>query len=136
MSIYGRRSTPDRRLPQAEAGAVPFALRSVNIRYGPPSSHVGVRAFGDRAHATIEVSDRGPGIAPEHHKHLFERFYRVDPGRSSALGGSGLGLAMARWSVEVHGGAIEVVSAEGAGATFRIVLPRVLPANNPEHSDS
>jgi heavy metal sensor kinase len=98
------------------------------IRYGPPSSPVGVRAFGDPASVTIEVQDRGPGIAPEHHKHLFERFYRVDPGRSSALGGAGLGLAMTRWSVEAHDGTVEVASAQGVGSTFRIVLPRALPA--------
>jgi heavy metal sensor kinase len=97
------------------------------IRYGPPSSDVGVRAFGDPAWVTIEVQDRGPGIAPEHHTHLFERFYRVDPGRSSGLGGAGLGLAMARWSVEAHGGAVEVTSAQGRGSTFRIVLPRSQP---------
>ena len=106
------------------------------IRYGPSSSDVDVRAFGDPARVIIEVRDRGPGIAPEHHKHLFERFYRVDPGRSSALGGAGLGLAMARWSVEVHGGAVEVASAGGSGSTFRIVLPRRTPAGNPERSDS
>jgi signal transduction histidine kinase len=82
------------------------------------------------------VRDQGPGIAPVHHKHLFERFYRVDPGRSSAPGGAGLGLAMTRWSVEAHGGAVEVASAEGAGSTFRIVLPRGLPAEVPERSDS
>jgi signal transduction histidine kinase len=97
---------------------------------------VGVRAFGDPAWVTIEVQDRGPGIAPEHHKHLFERFYRVDPSRSRALGGAGLGLAMARWSVEAHGGAVDVASAEGLGSTFRIILPRALPAENPERSDS
>jgi heavy metal sensor kinase len=106
------------------------------IRYGPPGSDVGVRAFGDPAWVTIEVRDQGPGIAPVHHKHLFERFYRVDPGRSNAPGGAGLGLAMTRWSVEAHGGAVEVASAEGAGSTFRIVLPRGLPAEVPERSDS
>jgi heavy metal sensor kinase len=107
------------------------------IRYGPPSSHVSVRTFGDPVWVTIEVQDRGPGIAPEHHQHLFERFYRVDAGRSSALGGAGLGLAMARWSVEAHGGSVDVTSAEGSGSTFRIVLPRARPApRNPEHSDS
>jgi heavy metal sensor kinase len=94
------------------------------IRYGAPSSDVNVQTSGDETTVTIEVRDRGPGIAARHHKHLFERFYRVDPGRSRALGGSGLGLAMARWSVEAHGGVIEVDSEEGAGSTFRIVLPR------------
>jgi heavy metal sensor kinase len=94
------------------------------IRYGPPASDVSVRAFADGTSWTIEVEDRGPGIAEEHHASLFERFYRVDPGRSRALGGIGLGLAMARWSVEAHGGRIHLQSREGVGSTFRIVLPR------------
>jgi heavy metal sensor kinase len=94
------------------------------IRYGPPSSDVIVRAFGDDASCIIEVEDSGPGIAEEHHQHLFERFYRVDPGRSRALGGVGLGLAMARWCVEAHEGQIQVHSRAGAGSTFHIVLPR------------
>jgi heavy metal sensor kinase len=94
------------------------------IRYGPPASDVSVRAFADGTSWTIEVEDSGPGIAVEHHASLFERFYRVDPGRSRALGGIGLGLAMARWSVEAHGGRIHVESREGVGSTFRIVLPR------------
>ena len=85
------------------------------IRYGPPASDVSVRAFGNDTSCVIEVEDRGPGIAKEHQAHLFERFYRADPGRSRALGGVGLGLAMARWSVEAHGGRIEVDSDAGAG---------------------
>ena len=94
------------------------------IRYSPPGSEVDVRACSDATSWTIEVNDSGPGIAQEHHASLFERFYRVDPGRSRALGGVGLGLAMARWSVEAHGGHIQVNSREGAGSTFRIILPR------------
>jgi heavy metal sensor kinase len=109
------------------------------IRYGPASSDVVVRAFGDDASCMIEVEDSGPGIAQEHHAHLFERFYRVDPGRSRALGGVGLGLAMARWCVEAHDGRIHVHSRAGAGSTFRIVLPRQPSARldaQPERSDS
>jgi heavy metal sensor kinase len=94
------------------------------IRYSPPSSDVGVRASATDTSFIIEVEDRGPGIPMEHHAHLFERFYRVDPGRSRALGGVGLGLAMARWSVEAHGGRIEMDSDAGAGSRFRLVLPR------------
>lgn len=95
------------------------------IRYGSPASDVAIRARVHDASWIVEVQDHGPGIAREHHAHLFERFYRIDPGRSRAIGGVGLGLAMARWSVEAHGGHIEVVSAEGEGATFRVVLPGV-----------
>jgi signal transduction histidine kinase len=94
------------------------------IRYSPPSSEVGLRAFATNASWIIDVHDHGPGIPKAHHAHLFERFYRVDPGRSRALGGVGLGLAMARWSVEAHGGRIEVDSDAGAGSRFRLVLPR------------
>jgi heavy metal sensor kinase len=110
------------------------------IRYAPVGSEVAVRATADAASWIIEVQDAGPGIAPEHHPHLFERFYRVDPGRSRALGGVGLGLAMARWSVQAHGGQIQVLSRVGAGSTFRIVLPRRSGpgphARNPERLDS
>lgn len=94
------------------------------IRYSPPSTEVRVRTFGTDASWIIEVEDQGPGIAKAHHPHLFERFYRVDPGRSRALGGVGLGLAMARWSVEAHGGHIQVHSDGGAGSRFSLILPR------------
>ena len=65
----------------------------------------------------------GPGIAPEHHQKIFDRFYRVDKARSRAEGGSGLGLAIAKWSVRHQGGRIELESQLGKGSTFRIVLP-------------
>jgi signal transduction histidine kinase len=108
------------------------------IRYGPRSSDVAVRAFSTSADWVIEVEDGGPGIPQEHHAHLFERFYRVDPGRSRSLGGVGLGLSMARWSVEAHNGRIEVHSREGVGSRFRIVLPKHAgkPTADPEPSGS
>jgi len=73
--------------------------------------------------AILSVSDTGPGIAPEHLPHIFERFYRADPARSSDQGGFGLGLAIARWIAEAHGGRIEVTSAPGRGSTFSVRLP-------------
>jgi heavy metal sensor kinase len=73
--------------------------------------------------AVIEIQDNGPGIAPEHQQKIFERFYRVDSGRAKASGGSGLGLSIARWAVESHGGKIEVDSQLNAGSLFRIILP-------------
>jgi heavy metal sensor kinase len=74
--------------------------------------------------AAIEIQDSGPGISAPHHERIFERFYRVDEGRSREAGGAGLGLATARWAVEVNGGRIELESEEGKGSLFRIVLPR------------
>lgn len=70
----------------------------------------------------IEVADEGPGIAPEHQRRIFDRFYRVDKSRARAEGGSGLGLAIAQWSVQHLGGQIELESAVGKGSRFRIVM--------------
>jgi histidine kinase len=72
------------------------------------------------------VSDSGIGIAAEHLPHLFERFYRVDRSRSRAIGGSGVGLTIARHLVEAQGGTIEAKSPGlGKGATFSFTLPTV-----------
>ena len=73
--------------------------------------------------AAIEVQDTGPGIPAEDRQRVFERFYRVDAGRSRDAGGVGLGLAIARWAVEANGGRIELDSEGGRGSIFRIVLP-------------
>jgi two-component system OmpR family sensor kinase len=75
----------------------------------------------------VEVADTGPGISAEHQPHIFERFYRADASRSRASGGAGLGLAIARWIAEAHGGQIAVESALGWGTTFRVSLPRAAP---------
>jgi two-component system sensor histidine kinase SenX3 len=73
--------------------------------------------------AEITVVDTGIGIAEEHLTNIFERFYRVDRGRSRALGGTGLGLSIVRQVAEAHGGAVRVRSTPGAGSTFTVVLP-------------
>jgi len=73
----------------------------------------------------VAVADGGPGIAPEHLAHLFERFYKADPSRArTGGGGSGLGLAIARENARVHGGDISVVSEVGVGSCFTFTLPR------------
>lgn len=73
---------------------------------------------------TLVVRDTGVGIPPEHLPHIFDRFYRVDAGRSRDAGGSGLGLNIVKWAVEAHGGTIEVESAVGKGTTFTVRLPQ------------
>lgn len=93
------------------------------IRYSPRRGRVGIRVSEAGAEAVIDVEDDGPGIPPEHVDHVFDRFYRVDPGRSSSAGGVGLGLAMARWAVTAHRGAISVRGNPAGGSTFSIVVP-------------
>jgi signal transduction histidine kinase len=69
----------------------------------------------------FEVSDNGPGIAPSHLSHVFERFYKVDSARSD--GGTGLGLSIARHIVQAHRGDIAVASKLGVGTTFTVSVP-------------
>jgi signal transduction histidine kinase len=71
----------------------------------------------------VGVRDTGCGIAPEHHSRLFERFYRVDPGRSREAGGTGLGLAIVKHLTEAHGGRVQVESEVGVGTTITAWLP-------------
>jgi signal transduction histidine kinase len=73
--------------------------------------------------AFIAISDTGIGIPPEHLPHIFERFYRVDKARSRADGGVGLGMAIAKYIADSHGGKIEVESEVGKGTTFSISIP-------------
>ena len=70
----------------------------------------------------IEVLDSGPGIVAEHREKIFDRFYRVGRDRSREAGGAGLGLAIAKWTVEANGGRLEMENRAPHGSTFRIVL--------------
>lgn len=94
------------------------------VKHSPRGSPIRVAVHAGDTSALIDVEDRGPGIAPEHQARVFERFYRIDAGRSRGTGGAGLGLSLARWAVEAHGGRLELESTPGVGSTFRITLPR------------
>lgn len=96
------------------------------IRYAPERKPILLRAWERENEIVIEVVDQGPGIAPEHHQKVFERFYRVDKARSRSEGGAGLGLAIVQWSVERMGGRVELTSEPGRGSTFRLRLRPVL----------
>jgi heavy metal sensor kinase len=93
------------------------------IHYSPPGSTVRVVCLPRDHEAVVEISDEGPGIAPEHQDKVFERFYRVDKARSRAAGGAGLGLALAKLFVEQNGGTIGLSSVLGQGSCFRFRIP-------------
>jgi two-component system OmpR family sensor kinase len=71
----------------------------------------------------VEITDTGPGMAPDDARHVFERLYRADPSRSRRHGGAGLGLAIVAAIVQAHAGRVELYTAAGAGARFRVLLP-------------
>ena len=94
------------------------------IKYSEPGKAVEVEATGNTDEVVIRVSDHGNGIAPEHLPRLFERFYRVDRGRSRELGGTGLGLAIVKHITQAHGGHVTVESSLGKGSIFTLHLPK------------
>ena len=93
------------------------------VRHSPAGGTVDVRATGGRAGVTIEVCDEGPGISEDERSRVFERFYRADSARSSKDGGAGLGLAIARWIVDLHGGDIRVETRQPHGCRMVVELP-------------
>jgi two-component system OmpR family sensor kinase len=88
----------------------------------PLTGELGLSLAKTDAGVEIAVHDNGPGIAPEHLPHLFDRFYRIDSSRARRSGGAGLGLSITRSIVELHGGTIEVHSTVGEGSTFKVLL--------------
>jgi two-component system OmpR family sensor kinase len=134
---------PDRRLAmQAEPEPVIVNADEARVRqvianllgnalqHTPPGTpiDVSVRIGSGAAHLT--VADQGPGMSQWQAERVFERFYRADPARSPASGGSGLGLSIVAALVSTHGGRVEVDTALGRGCAFHIWLP--LAANEPE----
>jgi two-component system phosphate regulon sensor histidine kinase PhoR len=109
------------------------------IKYCPPGSRVVLSAApvptagpGGTRFVRVTVRDNGPGIAAHHVPRLFERFYRVDAGRSRELGGTGLGLAIVKHLVEAMEGEVAVESTVGAGTAFAFTVPQAQVALHPE----
>jgi two-component system phosphate regulon sensor histidine kinase PhoR len=98
------------------------------IKYGASDSlcanrQVDITLVAQERQCVLNVSDYGPGIAPEHLPRLTERFYRVDAGQSRAKGGTGLGLAIVKHIVARHRGRLGIESQPGQGATFSVTFP-------------
>jgi two-component system phosphate regulon sensor histidine kinase PhoR len=98
------------------------------VKYCPAGSRILVGASADDDRVRLVVADTGPGIAPEHLPRVFERFYRIDAGRSRELGGTGLGLSIVKHMVEAMRGKVSVESSVGQGSTFQVALPRADPS--------
>lgn len=116
----------------AERGFLRMAI--INLldnaaKYSPPESPIDVEvqsANGEAEsvhHAKLLIKDEGPGIPASEASRVFDRFYRLDEARTRDAGGAGLGLAIAKWSVEAHGGQILLDCSAERGAGFAIHLP-------------
>lgn len=116
----------------ADRGLLRMALINLldnAVKYSPTGGAIRVRwdaardlTAGERL-AELIVEDNGPGIPAAERHRVFDRFYRVDEGRAREAGGAGLGLAIAKWAVEVHGGEVMLDASEGGGTRFSITLP-------------
>ena len=98
-------------------------LMSNAVKYTPEGGGVTARLVSHGDEIAIAIEDTGVGIPKKDLNRIFERFYRVDRGRNASTGGTGLGLSIVRNVAVNHGGRVEVVSEEGVGSTFSIVLP-------------
>jgi signal transduction histidine kinase len=99
-----------------------FILLSNAVKFTPAGGAVDVRAGQVNGEVRVSVADTGPGIAPEDHKRIFEEFQQTETGIEQREG-TGLGLALSKRLVELHGGRIWVDSEVGSGSTFVFALP-------------
>jgi signal transduction histidine kinase len=121
------------RTDAARLQQVLYNLLSNAIKFSPPGVAIDlVAARLDESHVRIAVVDRGPGIPPESHQVIFEKFRQLDQGVTRKFGGTGLGLSISRELMKLLGGSIGVDSEVGSGSTFWLVLP-IATAASPEN---
>lgn len=97
------------------------------LKYTPPGSRIEIGARAHDREVVVTVRDNGPGIPEADLPHIFERFYRVEKGRSREKGGTGLGLSIVKHIVQLHGGRVWAESTPGQGSAFHFSLPAASP---------
>ena len=110
----------------ADEGLIKQALRILvdnALKYTPAGGCITLSVQGKDGLARLTVADQGQGIDAQSLPHIFDRFYRTDESRARQTGGAGLGLSIAKWIADRHGGWFEVVSWPGVGTRFTLVLP-------------
>ncbi|MEO6238565.1 MAG: ATP-binding protein, partial [Vicinamibacterales bacterium] len=95
------------------------------FKFTPRGGCIVVRVSAADEAARLEVIDTGIGMPSDVLPHVFERFYRADPARSSTARGAGLGLSLVKWIAERHGGVVDAVSGPGAGSTFTFQIKKI-----------
>lgn len=133
LKLQARRLTAELRLDPAlpPLRADRFRLQQVfnnlldnAVRYSPEGGTITLRATADAARTVVEVEDNGPGIPAADLPHIFERFYRVDKGRSREGGGTGLGLSIVKQILAGHGGTVGARSVPGQGTVIVLEFPQ------------
>jgi len=120
-AVEGLRVNLDRSLFQRAVGN----LVENALKHTPPGGKILLKASDADGTLCVEVSDTGRGIPPEQLSRVFDRFYRVDPSRSSSSGGTGLGLSIVKSIMELHGGTVKIQSEPAKGTTVILLFPRI-----------
>jgi two-component system, OmpR family, phosphate regulon sensor histidine kinase PhoR len=123
MEVFSKESMPKVRADRDKLYEVLANLLENAIKFTPSGGRVQIGAqVLDEQHIKVRVSDTGCGISEEHLLKIFDKFYRV-PSSSGNAAGAGLGLAIAKGLIELHGGTLAVESAPGKGSHFSFTLP-------------
>jgi two-component system phosphate regulon sensor histidine kinase PhoR len=137
LHIMAAPRTADVAGDRAQLSQLLYNLIGNALKYGRIGSPVRVALdMAPSGMVRLVVADQGEGVAPEHLPRLTERFYRVDAGRSRALGGTGLGLAIVKHIVERHRGRLDIDSVVGEGTTVTVLLPAAAPTSSNRHANA
>ncbi len=127
LALDGGEQEDERYVLAADAALLKQSVRVVvqnAARYSRAGTAIALGVAADEESVSYTVRDQGIGLSPEDAAHVFERFWRADAARDASKEGTGLGLPIARWIVERHGGTIDLVSHEGVGTRFTVRIPR------------